>query len=138
MGRKVSLQPPASLSNLPLLSPLFRPLVLKPQPYPYGLIEAGRGEVCAIGRPRHTPHRIGMPAVGESCLPTSGIPHPYGLIEAGRGEALAIGRPRHAVYLISMAGVGESRLPAASIPHPRGHICTGRGDALAIGRPRHT
>src|SRR5438552_3660937 len=73
-------------------------------PHLHGPIVTGRGEVCAVMRPRHAEHSSCMSSIGERLLSLAEtcIPHLYGVIGACRGNAHAIGRPRHAVHSIHM------------------------------------
>src|SRR2546426_627276 len=87
-------------------------------PYLHCVIPAGRGEVLATGRPRHTAYKTRMPTIGENGLPTAGVPYPHRLIPTGRGEVFAIGRPRHAQHGTDMPIVNENGLPTVGVPHP--------------------
>ncbi len=44
-------------------------------PHLHGSISATRGEQQAIGRPRHVPHRLRMPPIGQQGLASVGCPH---------------------------------------------------------------
>src|ERR1700680_3502456 len=89
----------------------------------------------AVGRPRQSLDRHGMPAIDEELTTGSGVPYLHGATVPSRCDTPAIGRPRDCLHAVPVAAIGNNAKAVRGIPDTHALIIAGRNDLRPPWRP---